>query len=71
MAQFTVKYPRVASYGHTVSHAKNRRNRAYKYNLKTVTLTNSDGKKTRMKVPARLIRTMKKHGLVKDFAKKK
>ncbi len=64
MTSFAVKYPRVASYGHTVSHAKNRRNRAFKYNLQTVTVNDHEGKKIKMKVPAKLIRTMKKHGLV-------
>jgi len=71
MSSFTVKYPIVAGHGHTVSHAKNRRNRTYKYNLKTVTITDPKGKKVRMKVPARLIRTLKKHGVVPDYKKKK
>ncbi len=63
MTSFAVKFPQVASYGHTVSHAKNRKCRTFKYNLQTVTLTDNDGKKMKMRVPARLIRTMKKHGI--------
>lgn len=70
MSSFTVKYPRVASYGHTVSHAKNRRNRAFKYNLQTVTVRDQAGRMVKMKVPARMVRTMKKHGLVRVTAKK-
>ena len=64
MASFAVKYPRVASHGHTVSHAKNRRNRTFKYNLHTVTVVDEKGKKVKMRVPAKMIRTMKKHQLV-------
>ena len=67
MATFTVKYPKVASVGYNVSHAKNRTKRTYKYNLQTVTLTEKSGKKVKMKLPARLIRTMKKHGLVSQY----
>lgn len=63
MSSFTLKYPQVASYGHTVSHAKNRCNRAFKYNLQTVTLKDKNDKKIKMKVPVRLIRTLKKHQL--------
>lgn len=64
MTSFAVKYPRVASHGHKVSHAKNRSNRTFKYNLQTVTVKDETGKKVKMKVPARIIRTMKKHGLL-------
>jgi len=71
MSGFTVKYPRVGGHGHTVSHAKNRRKRTYKYNLKTVTITDPQGKKLKMKVPARLIRTFKKHGVVPVYKKAK
>lgn len=62
MSSFAVKYPRVAHLGHRVSHAKNRSNRPFKYNLQTVTVKSDDGKKVRMKVPAKMIRTLKKHG---------
>lgn len=71
MTSFAVKFPKVASFGHTVSHAKNRKNRAFKYNLQTATVTDSDGKKVKMKVPARMIRTMKKHGVLKSAVKTK
>lgn len=64
MASSAVKFPRVASYGHTVSHAKNRHNRPFKYNLQSVTIKAVDGKKVKMRVPARVLRTMKKQGLV-------
>jgi ribosomal protein L28 len=61
MTSFAVKFPRVASYGHTVSHAKNRRNRAFKYNLCTVTLKDEKtGRKIKMRVPAKFRRTLKK-----------
>ncbi|MDO5561713.1 MAG: bL28 family ribosomal protein [bacterium] len=68
MTSFSVKFPQVASFGHTVSHAKNRRNRAFKYNLQTVTMVGDDGKKLKMRVPARMLRTMKKNGVVKKAA---
>ncbi len=71
MTSFSVKYPSVASKGNKVSHAKNRRKRAFKYNLQTATVVDKSGKKVKMKVPAKMIRTMKKHGLVKSHAKKK
>jgi ribosomal protein L28 len=60
MSSFVVKFPQVVSRGHTVSHAKNRRNRTYKYNLQTVTVKDEQGQKVRMKVPARMIRTLKR-----------
>ncbi len=69
MTSFAIKYPQVASYGHTVSHAKNRKNRTFKYNLQTATIIDETGKKIKIKVPARMIRTMKKQGLVKSYAK--
>ncbi|MBQ6438491.1 50S ribosomal protein L28 [bacterium] len=69
MSSFIVKYPKVASVGFNVSHAKNRTKRAYKYNLQTVTLVDKSGKRIKMKLPARLIRTMKKHGVVQTYSK--
>jgi ribosomal protein L28 len=60
MSTFAVKFPRVAHFGHKVSHAKNRTNRAFKYNLQTITVTDEGGKKVRMRVPVKLARTMKK-----------
>lgn len=68
MTSFSVKFPQVASFGHTVSHAKNRHSRAFKYNLQTVTVVDDDGKKLKMRVPARMLRTMKKNGVVKKAA---
>lgn len=71
MTSFSVKFPRVASFGHTVSHAKNRHNRTFKYNLQTVTLADDSGKKVKMRVPAKMMRTMKKHGVIKKAVVKK
>jgi ribosomal protein L28 len=63
MTSFVVKFPKVASFGHTVSHAKNRRSRTFSYNLRTVTIKDDQGKKVRMKVPVKVMRTFKKYGL--------
>ena len=69
MTSFSIKFPQVASFGHTVSHAKNRKNRTFKYNLQTATAVDEKGKKVKMRVPARMIRTLKKQGVVKSYAK--
>jgi len=54
--------------GHTVSHAKNRASRGFKYNLHTVTVV-VDGLKKRLKVPARMIRTLKRAGITTHYKK--
>ncbi|HEX9817971.1 MAG TPA: L28 family ribosomal protein [Patescibacteria group bacterium] len=62
MKSFDFKFPRVAHIGNTVSHAKNRKSRAFKYNLHTVTMM-VDGKKSRLRVPTKVLRMLKKSGL--------
>ena len=70
MSSFAVKYPQVASIGHSVSHAKNRHSRAFKYNLQTVTVI-EDGKKVRMRLPAKMVKTLKKAGVTTHYKNKK
>lgn len=68
MSSFAFKFPRVAHVGNTVSHAKNRSKRAFKYNLHTVTVV-IDGKKQRMRVPSRVLRQLKKAGVTTHYKK--
>lgn len=68
MKAFIYKFPRVAHIGHRVSHAKNRRKHAFKYNLHTVTVL-VDGVKKRMRVPTRLLRMLKKSGITTHWKK--
>ena len=68
MSSYAIKYPRVASIGHTVSHAKNRHSRTYKYNLQTVTVV-EDGKKMRLRVPAKMVKQLKKAGVTNHYKK--
>jgi len=56
------KYTRVAGIGHTVSHAKNRRSRAFKYNLHSATVV-LDGVKKKVRVPTKVLRSLKKAGV--------
>ncbi|MDQ3008055.1 MAG: 50S ribosomal protein L28 [bacterium] len=63
---FAFKFPRVASVGYRVSHAKNRTKHAFKYNLHTVTVM-LDGKKQRMRVPTKMLRSLKKAGLTTHY----
>lgn len=65
---FAFKYPSKASTGNKVSHAKNRSKRAYRYNLHTVTVV-MDGVKQRLKVPARVLKMLKKSGVTTHFKK--
>lgn len=67
MKSFTFKFPRVSHIGHTVSHAKNRRKRGFKYNLHTVTVV-IDGQKQRMRVPTKILRMFKKAGATTHYA---
>lgn len=69
MSSFAMKFPQVAHFGHRVSHAKNRTNHAFKYNLHTVTVVGEDGAKQRLRVPARVIRQLKKSGITTHFKK--
>ncbi len=66
MSSYSIKFPVVAHLGNSVSHAKNRHSRAFKYNLHTVTLL-VDGVKKRVKVPTKLLRSFKKQGLTTHF----
>ena len=66
MSKFILKYPRVSHFGHTVSHAKNRHTRGFKYNLHNVTVI-IDGLKKRMRVPTKILRQLKKEGLTTHF----
>lgn len=66
MASFDFKYPTKAHIGNTVSHAKNRSKRAFKYNLHTVTVV-IDGKKQRMRVPTKMLRMLKKSGVTTHY----
>ncbi|MCL2109976.1 50S ribosomal protein L28 [Microgenomates group bacterium] len=68
MSKLALKFPRTASIGNTVSHAKNRHSRAFKYNLQTVTVV-EDGKKMRLRVPAKLLKTLKKAGVTTHHQK--
>lgn len=63
---FAFKYPSKASTGHKVSHAKNRTKRAYRYNLQTVTVV-IDGVKKRLKVPAKVLKMLKKSGVTTHY----
>lgn len=65
---YAFKYPVKASTGNKVSHAKNRSKRTYKYNLQTVTVV-VDGVKQRLKVPARVLKMLKKSGVTTHFKK--
>ena len=53
--------------GHKVSHAKNRSNRTFKYNLHTVTVVDDDGVKHRMRVPTKIQRMLRKSGSTTHF----
>ncbi len=68
MSSFAVKYPQVAHMGNRVSHAKNRTRHAFKFNLHTVTVV-IEGKKQRMRVPARVIRQLRRAGVTTHFKK--
>lgn len=69
MSGFALKFPQVAHWGHRVSHAKNRRKHAFKYNLHTVTVVTEDGTKQRLRVPARVIRQLKRAGVTTHYKK--
>lgn len=68
MSSFVFKYPSKASTGNRVSHAKNRSKRSFKHNLQTVTVI-VDGIKQRMKVPARVLKMLKKSGVTTHYKK--
>ncbi len=66
MKSFSFKFPVIAHMGHSVSHAKNRHSRAFKYNLHTVTVL-VEGVKKRMKLPARMIKFLRKSGVTTHY----
>lgn len=66
MSSFAFKFPSKASTGNKVSHAKNRSKRSFKHNLHTVTVV-LDGVKKRLKVPARILKVLKKSGVTTHF----
>ncbi len=70
MSSFAFKYPRVASVGNRVSHAKNRTKHAFKYNLHTVTVV-MDGTKQRLRVPTKVLRKLKKAGVTTHYRAEK
>lgn len=60
--------PKIASYGHNVSHAKNRTRRAFKYNLHSATVLIA-GVKKKVKVSSRVLKQLKKLGLTTHHQK--
>lgn len=68
MSSFALSFPRVAKIGNRVSHAKNRTRHAFKYNLQTVTVV-IDGVKQRWRVPARVLKQLKKSGVTSHWKK--
>lgn len=68
MSSYAFKFSSKASVGNKVSHAKNRSKRAFRHNLHTVTVL-VDGVKQRMKVPARVLKMLKKSGVTTHYKK--
>jgi len=68
MSSFAFKHKSVAHIGNKVSHAKNRSKRAFKYNLHTVTVV-VDGIKQKMRVPTKILRSLKKAGITTHWKK--
>ena len=68
MSSFAYKHKSTAHVGHKVSHAKNRSKRKFKYNLHTVTVV-VDGVKQKMRVPTKVLRTLKKAGVTTHWKK--
>lgn len=62
MKSFAFKFPTISHRGHAVSHAKNRKARAFKYNLHTVTIL-VDGIKKKLRVPSKMLKMFKKQGV--------
>ncbi len=65
---YAFKFPVQASVGNKVSHAKNRSKRTFKYNLHTVTVM-VDGIKKRLKVPAKVVKMLRKSGVTTHWKK--
>lgn len=68
MSSFAFKHKSVSHMGHTVSHAKNRSSRAFKYNLHTVTVV-TNGVKQKLRVPSRVLKMLKKAGITTHWKK--
>jgi ribosomal protein L28 len=66
MSHIAFKFPRVASIGNRVSHAKNRSKHAFKYNLHSATVI-INGTKQKVRVPTSVLRQLKKSGLTSHF----
>lgn len=68
MKSFAFKFPTISHRGHTVSHAKNRKSRKFRYNLHTVTVK-IDGEKKKMRVPSRVLKVLKAQGITTHYKK--
>ncbi|GIK83440.1 MAG: hypothetical protein BroJett025_00620 [Patescibacteria group bacterium] len=68
MSSFAFKHKSTAHVGHNVSHAKNKTKRKFRYNLHTVTVV-VDGIKQKMRVPSRVLKTLKQSGLTTHWRK--
>lgn len=66
MKKLRLKFPQVSHYGFSVSHAKNRKRRGFKYNLHTTTVT-INGKKRKVRVPTKILRMLKKAGVTAHY----
>jgi len=69
MPKFSFKFPKVSHIGNTVSHAKNRTKRGFKYNLHSTTIVDKEGNKRRLKVPTKILKMLKKQGLTTHYRK--
>ncbi|MBP7768345.1 50S ribosomal protein L28 [Candidatus Woesebacteria bacterium] len=68
MSSYAYIHSSKAGIGNKVSHAKNRSKRSFRHNLHTVTIM-VEGVKQRLKLPARMIKMLKKTGLTTHFRK--
>ncbi|MBU0974288.1 bL28 family ribosomal protein [Patescibacteria group bacterium] len=68
MSSFAFKHRSTAHIGNKVSHAKNRSKRPFKFNLRTVTVL-IEGQKQRMRVPAKVLKMLKKSGITTHWQK--
>ncbi len=68
MSSFAFKHKSIAHIGNKVSHAKNRSSRPFRFNLHTVTVL-IEGQKQKMKVPAKVLKMLKKSGITTHWKK--
>jgi ribosomal protein L28 len=66
MKSFAFKFPLVSHMGNSVSHAKNRHRRGFKYNLHSVTVL-VEGVKKKLRVPAKMIKMLRKAGVTTHY----